>query len=134
MPIYARIQDGSVMETISLAEEQDIAKMFHPDLTWAPCDSNVKQGWTAVQSGGQWTFAAPVAPVPTAEQLWAAYQQQALALLIKSDLVSIRCHKAGIAFPADWLAYVQALRAIVQASSGDPTKPLPAQPAYPAGS
>ena len=94
----------------------------------------------AAQSAGQIISADsngnPVAappPGPTAAQLWARYQAQAQALLVKSDMVAIRCQKASVAFPAAWLTYVQALRAIMDASSGDPTQALPAQPAYPAG-
>jgi len=41
--------------------------------------------------------------------------------------------KAGVAFPAAWLAYCQALRAIVAAATGDPSVALPTMPAYPAG-
>jgi hypothetical protein len=57
--------------------------------------------------------------------------QQALAALSKTDSVAMRCLKAGIAFPAEWQTYVTALRAMV---SGASAGPLPAQPAYPAGS
>lgn len=64
---------------------------------------------------------------------WAAYQAGARAALDKTDTVALRCWKAGKAFPADWAAYTEALRAIVKAESGDPTQPLPSPPDYPAG-
>ncbi len=76
---------------------------------------------------------AVLPPAPTPAQLWAAYQAKAQAALTKSDMVAIRCVKAGVVFHDKWLAYVQALRAIVAAPSGDAAQPLPAQPPYPAG-
>lgn len=62
----------------------------------------------------------------------AANRAQALALLDRSDMVATRCTKAGVAFPAEWKAYVTALRAIV-ASGTLPNGGMPTQPAYPAG-
>lgn len=61
-------------------------------------------------------------PEPLAEQARRALQE--------SDLVAIRCLKAGVAYPTDWLAYDDALRAIVNGGEG----PLPERPAYPEGS
>lgn len=49
--------------------------------------------------------------------------------LEKSDLVALRCVKAGIAFPADWQNYVTTLRLVI---SGSVTE-MPQQPAYPEG-
>jgi len=49
--------------------------------------------------------------------------------LDKSDMVAIRCIKANVAFPADWQAYVAALRAVVNGTSTN----LPVQPLFPAG-
>jgi len=72
-------------------------------------------------------------PGPTAAELWAAHQAQAQAALDASDMVALRCFKAGVAFPAEWLTYVNAMRAVVRAPTGDPTQPLPTRPAYPAG-
>lgn len=67
-------------------------------------------------------------PGPTQAQLWYAYQAKAQAQLDANDAVAIRCIKAGVAYPADWLARDNSLRAIVRASSGDPTQPLPQPP------
>jgi hypothetical protein len=72
-------------------------------------------------------------PGPTAAELWAAHQAQAQAALDASDMVALRCFKAGVAFPSEWLSYVSALRAVVRATSGDPTQALPTRPAYPSG-
>jgi len=74
-------------------------------------------------------YAALIAP--TAAQLWAAHQAQAQAELDHGDKVCTRCMKAGVPYPAAWDARDQALRAIVKASTGDPTQPLPTRPAYP---
>lgn len=56
----------------------------------------------------------------------------AQSALDKSDMVSIRCLKAGVAFPAAWQTYVASLRAIVNGSDTTSTV-LPPAPAYPAG-
>lgn len=71
---------------------------------------------------------------PTAAQLWNGCQDQAKILLNDNDVIAIRCWKAGVPYPAEWLAYDIALRAIVHAVTGDPTLPLPTQPlSKPAG-
>ncbi|MFH1157595.1 MAG: hypothetical protein V1721_01730 [Pseudomonadota bacterium] len=57
----------------------------------------------------------------------AALKNQALDALTVTDLVALRCVKAGMPFPSDWWDYVTDLRAIVNGDDG----PLPKQPAYP---
>jgi hypothetical protein len=71
-------------------------------------------------------------PAPSSGKLWAAHQAQAQAALDASDMTALRCFKAGVAFPSDWLTYVAALRTIVKATTGDPSQALPTRPAYPA--
>lgn len=101
---------------------------------------NDGQGWRAVNGAEDIlpneTFSA-TQPMPTAEQItaeaWAAYQQQSLLALEKSDMVALRCVKAGVAFPSTWQTFVAKHRAIVAAATGDPTAPQPVMPAYPAG-
>jgi hypothetical protein len=73
-----------------------------------------------------------VPPVVNATELWKEFQAQAQLALDKSDLVAMRCFKAGIAFPTAWQSYVIALRAIVSASTGTAST-LPTQPSYPVG-
>lgn len=67
-------------------------------------------------------------PPPTDAQLWSAYQRQAAALIASNDIVAIRCVKANVPYPAEWFSCDVALRAILHATSGDHTIPLPAQP------
>ena len=64
---------------------------------------------------------------------WQQYQAGAQTALDASDLVAIRCVKAGVPFPAEWQTYCNALRAIMRAPSGDPTQALPSKPEYPSG-
>ena len=72
-------------------------------------------------------------PPPTAAQLWSVYQASAQAALTESDKTILRCGENSVAVPAAWATYRKALRAIVAATSGDPSVALPTRPAYPAG-
>lgn len=56
-------------------------------------------------------------------------KSQAQTELNKTDLVAIRCLKAGVSFPSEWQARVTALRAIVDTGTGS----IPSRPAYPSG-
>jgi hypothetical protein len=67
------------------------------------------------------------------ENDWSFYQTHALATLSESDRTVIRCYENNVPVPAEWSAYRRALRAIVTAPNGDPTKPLPKKPPYPEG-
>lgn len=72
---------------------------------------------------------APVwAPDP-----WLDVRANAAAALRESDLTVLRCYEASVPVPTEWSTYRHDLRAIVRASTGDATAPLPARPAYPAG-
>ena len=59
----------------------------------------------------------------TSDQL----KRQARVALDTSDRVFLRCGKAGVAWPAEWQAYVVTLRAIFATGSGA----MPDCPAYP---
>lgn len=78
-------------------------------------------------------YQAFINPAPSYAQLWANYQSQAQAALTESDKTIMRCYESAVAVPLAWATYRKALRAIVSAASGDSTQPLPAKPAYPAG-
>lgn len=65
---------------------------------------------------------------------WRDFQQAAREALFSTDMVAIRCFKAGIAFPPEWWSYVEELRLIIRTYSGDVTSTLPVKPEYPAGS
>lgn len=73
-------------------------------------------------------------PDPDSSSLWSDYQNEAVKLLTETDLVAIRCLKAGVAFPSEWLTYVNKLRAIVNTMTGDASSPLPVKPMYPTNS
>lgn len=73
------------------------------------------------------------APDPVQMAAWSMHQQQAQALLDKSDVTMLRCAENSVAVPAAWATYRKALRSIISATSGDPTQPLPTRPTYPAG-
>lgn len=70
---------------------------------------------------------------PSEAQLWGAVQRRARAALEGSDIVAIRCAKAGVKYPAEWQEYDSALRAIVSSQSGDASAAFPDRPAYPSG-
>lgn len=64
---------------------------------------------------------------------WQKYQGEAQVALNKSDVTLLRCVENGVAVPAEWAAYRNALRAIIRSEQGDHTSPLPTRPDYPQG-
>lgn len=64
------------------------------------------------------------------KELLAEITNEAVLALDKSDMVAIRCIKAGIAFPDEWKIYVEALRDVINGNSTT----LPETPLYPEGS
>lgn len=74
-------------------------------------------------------FSGYAAPLSGSQKV---LQASAIAALAVSDLVAIRCFKAGVAWPAAWQTYVVALRAIVANPAS--ASSLPTLPSYPAGS
>jgi hypothetical protein len=68
-------------------------------------------------------------PGPTPEQVAAALQREAQALLDKSDQTVGRCYENGVAVPESWKDYRADLRSIVTSGSGV----IPTRPDYPAG-
>ncbi len=93
-------------------------------------------GWRAVNSQADVdpateTFSA-TQPVPVQPSAYQQLQAQAQRALDNTDIVAGRCFKAGVAFPAAWQTYTQALRAIVSGTDTTSTN-LPAQPPYPSG-
>lgn len=127
MTTYARIQSGFAAEIFTLPDGTTLAQCFCPalaaqfiDVTAAPPNP----GDAATETNGAWTFAAP--PVPAIDT-----RPAARAALDTSDRTIIRCYERAVAVPADWTAYRAALRTIVSGSAT--TTPLPAMPAYPAG-
>lgn len=71
-------------------------------------------------------FTPPPSVIPAVDMRPAAQ-----AALDRSDITIIRCYEHAVAVPADWVAYRNALRAIV---AGGPTSAAPPPaPAFPAG-
>lgn len=97
----------------ALLDAQSLGKVIMADANGAPIAAN--------------------APAPSAAQLWSMYQDKAKQALIASNITMIRCVENGVAIPPAWATYCKSLRAIVGATTGDATLPLPTKPAYPAG-
>jgi hypothetical protein len=128
MTTYARILAGAIAELFTPPVGVPMSECFNPALVWVDVTSvtpEPKPGWTATETAGAWTFAAPPAPPPPDTR--AAAQ----IALDKSDVTVGRCYEHGVAVPADWVTYRAALRAHV--SGGPTTVALPVAPAYPAG-
>jgi hypothetical protein len=63
MQTYARIYGGIVVERI--ATDRDITMMFHPSLVWVDVSGispQPQEGWSATETAGAWSFAAPALP------------------------------------------------------------------------
>lgn len=127
MSTYANIMHGAVAEIIT--PPAPIAECYSPAFVAGLVDVSAvtpapQPGWTATETAGAWTFAAPVAPTVD-------MRPAAQAALDRSDITIIRCYEHAVPAPAAWATYRGALRAIV---AGGPTSAaLPVQPAYPAG-
>jgi len=52
--------------------------------------------------------------------------------LLETDVIAIRCYKAGIPFPTEWQKYTVAVRDIVNGTDTISTE-LPAKPDLPVG-
>jgi hypothetical protein len=87
-------------------------------------------GWS--YSNGVFT-APPYTYTPTLAEQWVRFIAGVKAALDDTDMVTWRCYKAGVAFPAVWLDYTRQLRALmgVEQTSAPPALPVP--PAYPEG-
>lgn len=128
MRTYARIVDGIVVELFDT--DADIATLFHAEMVWVDITDakpvRPAERWTAVQTAGGWSFSAPAALALT----WQQYQGEAQAALEASDRSVMRAIEQGITISSEWRTYRTELRAIVGATTGDATKPLPVRPAY----
>ena len=78
MTTYARIVSGAVFETF--VTTQPITDFFPASAGWVACPDGTPQGSIATETAGVWTFAAPVAPVPTLAQQAAAAMSAGLAI------------------------------------------------------
>lgn len=141
MQTYARIHDGIVVERI--ATDRDITMMFHPSLVWVDVSGISPQpqvGWSAIQSSGAWSFGPPAGPAST--QIWADYQGNVLAALIKTDVTMARITEAVALGRTTWDApdvvalaeHRRDLRSILSQPKPDVIPgELPSHPGFPGG-
>ena len=104
---------------------------YHASVVWQSVPDGTQPGW--IEANGVFAAPAPlVTPAMQAAEAAAALIAQAKAALGVTDMVAMRCAKAGVPFTADWQAYTVALRPF---AAGTATGALPTKPAqYPAGS
>ena len=100
MQTFARAVSGAVFEIAQIPDGASITSYFAPGLpgTWAAVPSGIAaaQGWTATESGGVWSFAAPVVAAPTLAQQAAAAIGAGVTLAL-SGTVTL----AATLFPTD---------------------------------
>ncbi len=65
----------------------------------------------------------------TADEVASELKSAAMSALAKSDVVALRCIKAGVAFPVEWQDYVVELRHVVNGVA----VVMPVVPNFPAG-
>lgn len=106
--IPARLQK----DTLTDAETTELESFGHQEMTAAEMEAR------------QLEAAADLAAQAVSE-----LKHRARRALDQTDMVALRCVKAGVAFPTEWRSYVVALRAIVAGSEA----PIPVRPDYPAG-
>lgn len=96
-----------------------------PDASWLYLDAT---GVIAVHTQAEMSAIAAT----DAHAALVADAQAELDVVTGPRGTAIRCVAAGVAFPAAWTTYVQALRAIASGTDTTSTA-LPTRPAYPAG-
>jgi hypothetical protein len=98
--IYARIVSGTVAELFTPPAGVAIADCFNAALAWVDVTAvspPPQPGWTASETGGVWSFAAPPAPPAPALAQQAAAAISAGIILTLSGSMTL----AAIAFPTD---------------------------------
>lgn len=105
----------------------EISEEEHCALITAQCEGKV------ISSDADGNPIAIDPPGPTDAELWAERQKSAQAALEKSDITVLRCYENSVPVPTEWVAYRQALRAIVGAESGDLAAEFPNKPERPEG-
>lgn len=103
-------------------------------------ESLVVTGFVIDESNTQVWSTRPKTEEELAQEVDAALSVRrgdALTKLTDTDLVALRCVKAGVAFPQEWLDYVNALRAVRSSPTildlPEPPKNPDGSVAYPAG-
>ncbi len=99
MSIYALVAGGRVVEIAAGTFE------VHPDFVWVDVSSvtpRPETGWSATESGGNWSFAAPVTPTLTLAQQASALLAAGLTLTTAGTLAL-----SGVTFATDALTQQQ---------------------------
>lgn len=102
--------------------------------------AGVWEFWTHDPAAGGIQMTMPTTLVPMTAAEIAAFtappavplKTQAANALPETDMVCLRCYKAGVPFPASWQTYTTGLRNIANGTDTTSTA-LPTKPAYPAG-
>jgi hypothetical protein len=130
---FALILNGTVVQIAAASFP------VHTAMAWADISAvspAPQTGWTAVATGGVWTFSAPA--TPSAAVLLAGFIVSAQAALDASDTTMHRIAE-GVSLGSTswtgtdvvaWVTYRRALRALLSSTSAGT---LPTKPAYPAG-
>ncbi|MBH3405684.1 tail fiber assembly protein [Pseudomonas glycinae] len=137
MKTYARIQDGLVVELISLEDDQDIKDMFHPSMIWVQVNESdgVCEGWVASYANDTWAFTAWTGPTLSPEEtlsmnkvtqttLQAQASESMTPLLLSLQLGDATEEETALA--KKWQAYSRALKTV------DLTAKNPKWPSVPA--
>lgn len=100
MSIYLRVSNGIVAETGFVPPAGfTVAECWPTSMTWVDYSTVSPApavGWTATQTAGVWTFAAPVAPVQTLAQQAAVAMANGLTIELSGSMTL-----AATVFPTD---------------------------------
>lgn len=95
----AHIINGQVFELLTVPTGTVIGTLFHPALVWVDVTAvspAPQVGWTATETNGVWSFAAPVVPAPTLAQQAGAALYAGMTLTLSGSLTL-----AATVFPCD---------------------------------
>lgn len=123
------IVDTTINRVVNIVEYDKVPKDTPPGFD----DGKIAVASDDAQIGWSWASKKLHPPSPDASvgiaSRKASRKASAQAALNRTDLVALRCFKAGIGYPAEWLSYTNALRATLNSDELDGV--LPSQPAYP---
>jgi hypothetical protein len=116
--LFALIQNGRVIQLFG-----ERPALQNVDIRDVSSVAGIQLGW---KETGADTFAAPAAD-------YGRVQSQAGAMLLVTEHVVVRCLEKQVIVPNEWVIYRDNLRALRDASTGDPATPIPDPPPWPTG-